>query len=68
MMISGFFGFFAEFFELSPSRSVLNIYIFFFGFLAVFLEYKGDNFFTKYTQVLRREAHFLYDPYGRGQF
>ncbi len=66
MILSGFFGFFFEFVELSPLRAVLNIYILLFGILTVLLEYKSDSRFMAYMSVVKREAHFLFDPYGRG--
>lgn len=52
----------------SPATAVIDCYLFLFGLLAVLLEYKEISFTKYYLDLLRREALFLYRPYGRALF
>lgn len=68
LMSVAFLDFFSHIFSLSPFAAILDIYIFFFGAVAVMLEFK-DQFLTKrYIEMIRKEAFFLYKPYGRAAF
>jgi len=45
--------------------AVIDIYVFFFGILAVILEYKDSLLPQRYIDSLKIEAKFIYKPYGR---
>eukprot|EP01039_Chlorochromonas_danica_P005759 gene5759-6343_t len=61
-------SFLSNIFGLSPFRAVLNIYMLFFGTAACILEFKEKALTQHYLDLLRREALFLYHPYGRAGF
>lgn len=61
-------GFLSDLTSLSPFYSVLDVYLFAFGIVMIALEYKNKLFPVIYLQALRREALFLYKPYGRAGF
>lgn len=52
----------------SPLMAILNIYLAFFGVIGAMLEYKDQTITKKYIDIIRREMHILYLPYGRGAF
>lgn len=68
MMFISFFGFFSNLASLSPFNAILDIYIFCFGLISVALEYKEKFFTQSYIDIIKREALFLYKPYGRAAF
>lgn len=68
LMVSSFFAFLSNVFGFSPFAAILNIYLFCFGLIATFLEYKESVFPESWLRSLRREALFLYQPYGRAAF
>lgn len=68
MMANGVLSFLVELTSLSPLMAVLDIYMFCFGLICVLLEYKEQALTQKYINIIRREALFLYKPYGRGAF
>lgn len=55
-------------FGLSPFRAVLNIYLFFFGLSMCIMEFKEKALTQQYLDLIKREALFLYHPYGRAAF
>jgi hypothetical protein len=61
-------GFLSDLTSLAPFYSLLDVYLFFFGLIMIALEYKDKLFPVIYLQALRREALFLYKPYGRAGF
>ena len=65
---SSVFSFIAHFFSLSPFSALLDVYLILFGFLACILEYKDLLLTAKVLEVIKREALFLYRPYGRAAF
>ena len=67
-MITSFFGFLADVFEFSPFSALLEVYLFAFGFIAALLEYKELIFTDSWLRIIKREALFLYKPYGRAGF
>jgi hypothetical protein len=58
-------AFLSDFFGLSPVNAILDIYLIAAGTILAMLEYKHQVFTQHYLQALRREALFLYRPYGR---
>lgn len=58
-------AFLSDFFGLSPVNAILDIYLVFIGVVLAMLEYKQQFFTQSYLDMLRREALFLYRPYGR---
>lgn len=52
----------------SPATALIDCYLFLFGLAAVLLEYKEVSFTKKYQDLIKREALFLYRPYGRAFF
>ena len=58
----------SNFFGLSPFKAVLDLYLFLFGLLACVLEFKERVFTLKYLEIIKKEALFLYRPYGRAAF
>ena len=58
----------SDFLKLSPFTAILDIYLSAFGLLTLLLEYKESTFPSGWLQVIKREAHFLYQPYGRAGF
>lgn len=67
-MLNGFFSVLFEMTGLSPLMALLNIYLFLFGCIGVMLENREQPVFKKYVDIIRRELHLLYLPYGRGAF
>ena len=68
LMANGFLSFAFEITNLSPIMAILNVYIFLFGAVLVILEYK-DQTYTKFLlDYVKKDAYFLYRPYGRGAF
>lgn len=57
-----------HFISLTPFSAVIDVYLFVFGVVACLLEYKEMVFTKKYLDIIRREALFLYRPYGRAAF
>lgn len=53
---------------LSPFVAIIDIYLMMFGVVACLLEYKEKLFTQKYLNLIKREALFLYRPYGRAAF
>ena len=53
---------------LSPATAVIDIYLFSFGVAACMLECKEHSFSKRGLDMLKREALFLYRPYGRALF
>jgi hypothetical protein len=68
MMFISFFGFFSNLVSLSPFNAILDLYIFCFGLISAALEYKERFFTQSYIDIIKREALFLYKPYGRAAF
>lgn len=58
-------GFLSDFFGFSPVNAILDVYLILCGAMLAMLEYKHHFFTQKYLDSLRREALFLYRPYGR---
>jgi uncharacterized membrane protein YdcZ (DUF606 family) len=52
----------------SPLGAVLNIYLTGFGIICILLEYKDQTITKRFLDYIKREAHFLYIPHGRGAF
>lgn len=52
-------------FGLSPIDAILDVYMIALGSAACVLEYKEKTLTQKQLDALRREALFLYRPYGR---
>ena len=61
-------SFLSDLFGLAPFTAVLDMYIIFFGLVAIVLEYKTNLLPAYYVNKLRKEALFLYLPYGRAGF
>jgi hypothetical protein len=61
-------NFISNFFTLDALHAIINIYLFFGGVIAVILENKSKALTAKYLAILKREALFLYKPYGRAAF
>lgn len=53
---------------LSPFNLIMDVYTCCFGALGVLLEYKDTLLPQSFTETIRREALFLYRPYGRAMF
>jgi hypothetical protein len=52
----------------SPLVAVLNVYLTGFGIISILLEYKDQTLTKRFLEYIKREAHFLYIPHGRGAF
>lgn len=61
-------SFLAHLTGFSPATAVIDVYLFIFGVAAVVLEFKEQSFTKRGLEVLKREALFLYRPYGRALF
>eukprot|EP01040_Poterioochromonas_malhamensis_P008844 gene8845-9579_t len=61
-------SFLAHLTGLSPATAVIDIYLFIFGLSSVLLEFKDQTFTKRGLEILKREALFLYRPYGRALF
>ncbi len=57
-----------HFLSLSWIAALSDIYLFLSGLLACLLEFKQRLMTQWYVDMIRREALFLYRPYGRGAF
>jgi hypothetical protein len=68
IIILSFLSITSDLISLSPFRAVLNVYLMLFGAAACMLEFKEKAFTQKYLDILKREALFLYRPYGRAAF
>lgn len=68
LIVTSFFEFLSDFFGLSPFSAVLDLYLLGFGLCMTLLEYKEMIFTDSWLRVIRREALFLYRPYGRAGF
>lgn len=58
-------SFLSHLFGLSPISAVLDLYLILIGTALAALEYKEQVFTKQYLDALRKEALFLYRPYGR---
>lgn len=65
MMFFGGMSVLGDFLFFNYFGAVIDIYVFFFGLLAVILEYKDSLLPQKYIETLKVEAKFIYKPYGR---
>jgi len=65
MMFFGGMSILGDFFLFNYFGAVIDVYVFFFGLLAVVLEYKDSLLPQKYIDALKVEAKFIYKPYGR---
>ena len=61
-------GALSAFFGLGIVNLIMNIYMFVFGAVMVCLEFKHVLIPLKYKEMIRKEALFLYRPYGRAGF
>lgn len=68
IMLYAAMSFLAHLTGLSPATAVIDIYLFIFGLSAVLLEFKDQTFTKRGLEILKREALFLYRPYGRALF
>lgn len=68
MIVNSLLSFLSNFFGLSPFRAVLNAYLIVFGIIACLLEFKEKTLTQNYNDIVKREALFLYNPYGRAAF
>lgn len=58
-------SFLSHLFGLSPISAVLDLYLILIGGALAALEYKEQVFTKQYLDTLRKEALFVYRPYGR---
>lgn len=65
---SSLFSIISHFFDLSPFAVLMDIYMMMFGSVACALEYKDVLLTASARSYIRREALFLYRPYGRAAF
>ncbi len=68
IMVVTLLGALSAFFGLGIVNLVMNIYMFIFGAIMVCLEFKHVLIPMKYKEMIRKEAQFLYRPYGRAGF
>lgn len=68
IMTTSFSGFLFHFFTLSWISAVGDVYLFVAGLIACILEFKHRVLTQYYVDVIKREALFLYRPYGRAAF
>ncbi|KAJ1393893.1 hypothetical protein B484DRAFT_459246 [Ochromonadaceae sp. CCMP2298] len=68
IMATSAFSLLSNFFSLSPFSALLDVYLFAFGAVSCILEYKENLLPPNLLQLLKREALFLYRPYGRAAF
>jgi hypothetical protein len=68
LMIMSAWNFIDHFFSLSWFHAIIDIYLFFCGALAFALENRDRVFTERYRKIIKREALFLYKPYGRAAF
>lgn len=65
---NSFLSFFSHLASLSPFSAVIDVYLIVFGIIACLLEYKEKTLTKAQLDTLKREALFLYRPYGRAAF
>lgn len=58
----------SHFFGLSWFSALIDIYLILFGSIACVLEYKDALLTAQFRTILKREALFIYRPYGRAAF
>jgi hypothetical protein len=63
-----FLNFFSHLFGLAPLTAVMDVYLFAGGLVCILLEFKERMLTEKYLAMIKREALFLYRPYGRAAF
>ena len=68
IVVVSFFGFLSALFGLGLFNMILYTYFFVAGAVLSALEAKSSFVPAKYTEIIRREALFLYRPYGRAAF
>lgn len=66
MVVNGTLSFLGDL--LSPLSAVLNVYLILFGIVSLLLEYRDQTLSKRFLEYIKREAHFLYIPHGRGAF
>ena len=62
------FSFLSNLFGFALLRAVLDLYLIAFGVIACCLEFKEKVFTQKVLDFLKRDAQFLFKPYGRAGF
>lgn len=68
IMFISFMGFMSSLFGFAPVLAILYIYFFCAGALMSALEFKDSFIPAAYRENIRKEALFLYRPYGRAGF
>ena len=68
IMLVSFLGFLSALFGFAPVLSILYLYMFCAGALMAALEFKNSFIPPAYIERIRKEALFLYRPYGRAAF
>jgi hypothetical protein len=68
IVITALLSFLSDLTSFSPFYALLDVYLLAFGILMVALEYRERLFPLIWLQCVRREALFLYKPYGRAAF
>jgi len=68
IMFISFMGFLSSVFGFAPVLAILYIYFFCAGALMSALEFKDSFIPAAYRETIRKEALFLYRPYGRAGF
>lgn len=68
LSIMSFYAFISHLFGFAWFLAVTDLYLFSFGLVACILEYKEYVLTQQYIDVIRKEALFLYRPYGRAAF
>ncbi len=68
IMFISFMGFLSSLFGFAPVLAILYIYFFCAGALMSALEFKDSFIPAAYRETIRKEALFLYRPYGRAGF
>lgn len=68
MVVNGALSFLGDLTGLSPLMAILNVYLVSFGIISILLEYKDQTLSKRFLDYIKREAHFLYIPHGRGAF
>ncbi len=68
IMCISFMGFLSSLFGFAPVLALLYVYFFCAGALMAALEFKDSFIPTSYREQIRKEALFLYRPYGRASF
>jgi hypothetical protein len=68
IMCMSFLGALSSFFGLGLVSCIMYMYLFAAGALMVCLEFKHALIPVQYKEIIRREALFIYRPYGRAGF